>query len=287
MDLTEKITKVGILQTIDDSVGNRFSYLKYLWCRLTQQVYFGPYLAATQGKSIRHFYMQEMIREFCKKHNESLIVLELGSWAGGSAITWAEAIKRYCVNRGKVICIDPWVDYIDSSKNKEWAHKTMKKAFKNDRIYKLFFYNIFVSKHSDIVSAMRGTADDILPLLNAGSFDLIFIDANHAYEFVYADIKNFAPLLREGGILCGDDLELQYSEVDEVTITQMKDQDVIVDPLTKKRYHPGVSLAVYHFFKTDVSAWNGFWAMKKSSDRWEKISLEIEQKEIIIPEHLR
>lgn len=287
MDLTDKIKRVGLLQTIDDMIGNRFSYLKYLWCKQTHQVYFGSYLAATQGKSIRHYYMQEVVRKYCKNHNESMIILELGSWAGGSAITWAEAIKRYCAKQGRVLCIDPWVDYIDPSKNKEWTHKTMKKAFKNDNIYNLFFYNIFASKNSDIVSAIRGSADEILPLLKEGSFDLVFIDANHAYEFVYNDIKNFALLLKNGGILCGDDLELQYSEADHITITQMKNQDVIVDPLTKKRYHPGVSLAVYQFFKEDVSVWDGFWAMQKIGDHWEKISLEIEQKEVIIPEHLR
>jgi len=287
MRLAEKIKRVGFLQTIDDITGNSFSYLKYLWCKQTRRVYFGSFLAATQGKSVRHYYMQEVVKEYCKNHNESLMILELGSWAGGSAITCADAIKRYCVKQGRVLCIDPWVDYIEPSKNKEWTHKTMKKSFKNDSIYKLFFYNIFASKNSDIVSAIRGSADEILPLLKEGSFDLIFIDANHAYEFVYNDIKNFSPLLKNGGILCGDDLELQYNEVDRGNITLMKDQDVIVDPLTKKRYHPGVSLAVYRFFTGDVSVWNGFWAMRKIGEHWEKISLKISEKEIIIPAHLR
>ena len=67
----------------------------------------------------------------------------------------------------------------------------------------------------------------------------------------------------------------------------MKDQDVIVDPLTKKRYHPGVSLAVHRFFKRDVSVWNGFWAMRKKGKEWEKIFLKIDGKEIDIPTHLK
>ena len=76
------------------------------------------------------------------------------------------------------MCIDPWIDYIDPSKNTEWTHKTMKNAFKNDYIYELFFYNISASKNRDIVSAIRGSSDEILPVLKNGSFDLIFIDAN-------------------------------------------------------------------------------------------------------------
>ena len=70
--------------------------------------------------------------------------------------------------------------------------------------------------------------------------------------------------------MCGDDLELQYCDVDPISIIQMKNEDVIVDPLTKKRYHPGVCLAVHHFFNTNVSVWNGFWAMKKKGSHWER-----------------
>ena len=197
MSLIEKILKVGVLQAIDDMVGNRFSYFKYLWCKLRHKVYFGSFLASAQGKSVRHYYMQELVKEYCKNRNEPLMVLELGSWAGGSAITWADAIKRYCVKQGKVLCIDSWVDYIEPSKNQEWTHKTMKKAFKNDLIYKLFSYNILASKNSDIVSAIRGSTDEIISLLKEESFDLIFIDANHAYEFVYNDINNFFSTFKE------------------------------------------------------------------------------------------
>lgn len=287
MNLNDKIKKIGLAQTMDDIVGNRFSYLKFLWCKITHRVYFGPYLCATQGKSIRHFYMQEIVREYCKNHKETINLLELGSWAGGSAITWAEAIKRYCAKQGHIICIDPWIDYHDPSKNKDWTHNTMKNAFKNDSIYKLFFHNIFVSKNSDMVSAIRGSSDEILPLLKDGTFDLIFIDANHAYDFIHNDIKNFAPLLKNRGILCGDDLELQYGEVDHNLITPMKNHDVIVDPLTQKKYHPGVTLAVHEFFMEDVSAWEGFWAMQKRGECWEKIFLDVKQNDVIIPKHLR
>jgi predicted O-methyltransferase YrrM len=35
--------------------------------------------------------------------------------------------------------------------------------------------------------------------------DYVFVDGNHEYEYVKSDIENYYPLLKEGGILAGDD----------------------------------------------------------------------------------
>lgn len=38
--------------------------------------------------------------------------------------------------------------------------------FQNDKIYKLFLHNILASKYSGILSILRGSSDEILPMLN-------------------------------------------------------------------------------------------------------------------------
>lgn len=40
-----------------------------------------------------------------------------------------------------------------------------------------------------------------------GPYDLIFIDANHTYDFVKQDFENFKPFLREGGVIGFHDVD--------------------------------------------------------------------------------
>ena len=40
-----------------------------------------------------------------------------------------------------------------------------------------------------------------------GKLDLVFIDGNHAFDYVYLDLKLWVPLVRSGGIVCGHDWE--------------------------------------------------------------------------------
>jgi hypothetical protein len=44
---------------------------------------------------------------------------------------------------------------------------------------------------------------------SGGYFDWIYIDGNHQYEFVKSDLNGFYPQVRGGGIIAGDDYELE------------------------------------------------------------------------------
>jgi len=106
----------------------------------------------------------------------------------------------------------------------------------------------------------------------AGAYDLVYLDGDHTYTAVRADIGNARPLVSDGGILCGDDLELQADEAQADIARSEPSLDYIYSQRWQRAYHPGVSLAVGEAFGR-VSAWGGFWAMQNRGGAWSPISM--------------
>ncbi|MBI1923208.1 class I SAM-dependent methyltransferase [Candidatus Poribacteria bacterium] len=231
--------------------------------------------------------MQQLVREECFNRNKwPFYVLEIGSWAGGSAITWAEAIKAYNNRQGLVVCVDPWKPYFDPGKYESALYFRMHKALSTGAIFNLFVHNITSSKHDDIVLPFRGSCEDAVFFLADKKFDLIFVDGDHSYSSVLNDLKNCCRLVADGGILCGDDLEMQIFQVDEIYARRNREVDFILDPKTKRWFHPGCSVAIGEFFG-EVSVWEGFWAMRKCGDEWESVILEeAALQHLVVPNHL-
>ena len=241
---------------------------------------------AVQSPPIRHVYMWALVRSLAERDPKSPIrVLEIGSWAGASSITWAKALKAHSV-QGIVECVDPWKPYFDVDVHKEKKYKLMNDAAKDDSIFDLFKQNIRVADVDDIVRYRKGTSQEILPTITDGTFHIVYIDGSHVCQDVLFDLREGQRLLTDGGVLCGDDLEAQLSEVDLASHKEAVSlkSDVAVDPRSKAAYHPGVTQAVGELFP-DVSAWEGFWAMRRSGSTWNKLVLDVSG--ISIPDHLK
>ena len=58
----------------------------------------------------------------------------------------------------------------------------------------------------------------------------IFIDGAHGYEDVKFDIAEARRLVKDGGFICGDDLELQMHEIDPAFAQAHKEEDYLEDP---------------------------------------------------------
>lgn len=53
-------------------------------------------------------------------------------------------------------------------------------------------------------STLRMMSDKAVRFIPPGA-DFVWIDGNHEYDYAKADIENYWPLIRPGGLLCGDD----------------------------------------------------------------------------------
>jgi len=159
----------------------------------------------------------------------------------------------------------------------------MTALLEGDYVYDICRHNLSTIPEPTSVSILRESSRKALPLLETGSFDIIYIDGCHAYESVLADIGEAKRLIKPGGIICGDDLEVQLHECDRRFAFANREVDVPQDPKTGKQFHPGVTLAVGQEFG-EVGEYLGFWAVHRTqSGRFEP--LRFGNIEVIIPDH--
>ena len=258
--LSRKLLPYFIRGFILRSIG----YMEFKICLLSNKPYFGTYLTAGQTWPQRRIAMRNLLEsELSKYKGNDYQVLEVGSWGGQSAILWASICKKF--KKGKVFCVDTW----GSFENK--LFKVMKKATKGDKIMKLFFHNVKAT-NSNNITAIRGRSNDVAKILKPNSFNFVYVDGDHTYHPFKKDLEDYSKLCCQGGIICGDDLELDPSEVDLDNARKNQRVDYIKDTKTGEYFHPGIALAVKEFFGK-VSMLNGFWAVRKSKNGWEKVIL--------------
>jgi len=216
--------------------------------------------------------MAALIKYYCQHISGGpLSVLEIGSWVGASAITWGNSIKNFSTNGGLVCCIDQWSSLGLPSEIVSSTGTAMRETCEKYDIFNIFQQNISAENLNDIIFPLKGKSTDILPKLSNHSFDIVYIDGGHQAEPVMLDIFLSQGKVKDGGILCGDDLEKQAHEVDqeEMYFGASASIDYLKDSASGVGYHPGVTLGVSNIFDS-VGAKDGFWFMQKVSEKWLK-----------------
>ncbi len=195
-------------------------------------------------------------------------ILEIGSWVGHSALTWSDAIAAFCPGKGTIVCIDPWTPYFKPGESAaSGPYAQMESLAQAGLAYDLFLHNTRFAASGVEIRHLRGSLAEYARFLRNEAFDLVYVDGSHYHDDVLADLQLAERLVRQDGILCGDDLELQLDECDPSTARSNPRTDFVQDPRSGTMFHPGVTTAVHDFFNGRIWSENGTWAMRKTGPR--------------------
>lgn len=121
------------------------------------------------------------------------VCVELGTWQGASAIPVAMSIARW---GGTLSCVDTWSGELDrDGGSKPGKPPLMLMAFAR-RAVEMGVGPIVRLIPAMTVDAARYWSEPI---------DFLYVDADHGYEGVRADLEAWAPHVRPGGLVVGDD----------------------------------------------------------------------------------
>lgn len=135
---------------------------------------------------------------------ESARVIEVGAWKGRSTRALAEGGVT-------VWAVDTWQGVPDDPHQQRGLYAETGRA----DIQTAFLYNLAPYLAAGRVIPLRLSSLEAADVLRhaAGTFDFVFIDADHRYEAVAADIAAYRPLLRHGGLLAGHDYAANWPGV--------------------------------------------------------------------------
>ena len=124
------------------------------------------------------------LQELIDRLSPDTVMVELGSANGESSVMFADKVKH-------ITCVDVWMN---STADREEIFDKAIKDYKN--ITKLKTNSIEALKHFE-----------------DKSLDGIYIDANHSYEYVYEDLKQWRSKIKDNGFIAGHDYTYKFMGV--------------------------------------------------------------------------
>lgn len=184
-----------------------------------------------------------MIKVFCDLvkllAKPGMTVCEVGCFEGETTAGYAPTVAAV---GGRITVVDWFCGAgADTPDVPEWClHAYRPDAA--DSVEAQFICNL--RDHLDIVNVLRGKSADMAAWIPLASLDICFLDADHRYAGVLADIKAYLPKVKPGGLLCGHDCE------DMSLANQFTDEELLRDGTDRfgAGVHPGVIQAVWESF---------------------------------------
>ena len=136
------------------------------------------------------------------------LIIEVGTWKGGSAIEMARALDA-AGSDAKVVCVDTWLGALEfwGDLDDLERHGALELKHGYTSVYYRFLANVCHAGHSGrVVPFPQTSATAALWFAQRGvRAGMIYIDGSHEEGDVYADLVAYWDLVAAGGVLFGDD----------------------------------------------------------------------------------
>ena len=152
----------------------------------------------------------KLLYYLAKTINKKGVIVEIGSYKGGSTIVLAKGSKS--VNKEKVYAIDPHNTLPPGRIGKEIFPKTTLQIFKK---------NIKKTKVDDYIIPIFKTSQEAEKDWNK-PIKLLWIDGNHDYEFVKMDYLLWEKYLIKGGIIAFHDTKSSKNIIETIGLPAEK-----------------------------------------------------------------
>ncbi len=154
------------------------------------------YLNDNQFGKDNWFTYPKLYTRFAKECGDLPRIVEVGSWTGRSiAFLGVEIINQQ--KPAQLWCVDTWYG------KPEIANQVPGVILNNDTHFQTFLQNISPLGH--MVFAVRKLSIEAAKDFPDSFLDAVFIDADHEYESVKADMEAWYPKVKAGGFFCGHD----------------------------------------------------------------------------------
>lgn len=154
---------------------------------------------------------------------------EIGVWNGD----FSTEILEYAKPK-ELTLIDPW-GLLAEGPSTDWNHK---KHGNSDAMDTMFQHVSKKFGDEERVNICKGFSEDILNQYPDDYFDWVYIDGNHQYEFVKADVELCFRKVRHGGVIAGDDFLWERAGRKHV-------REAVIDVLNDRGVEPKKALSRY------------------------------------------
>lgn len=137
-------------------------------------------------------------RRFLKRMPKGGLVVEIGVWRGDFSGTLLEFLEPDCL-----VLIDPWEHIVEDSHSEALAARAG--AEKMDRIHKRVSKAFAKEIKAGTVRIVRDYSVPALTEFEDESISFAYVDGDHSYEGVRADLEALFPKMKPGGLIGFDD----------------------------------------------------------------------------------